>query len=259
MFTNTIPAGDVTAIINGGNPTASFKDVANDNWVYFGSKDFPDNASILDKYKKYNNPDGNFPDREKEERRGKLRPDKEELNNNKSLDITESYYKYEIPMPIVGTVDGFVLDTSDTRVKEFVTDVKEVIPNCGGKTELWYRIRVPISDEVINQVGSIDGLRSMQFMRMYFTDFKTPKTFRLAEFGMVRNQWRKDAFCSSDGSLNNAILNLDVVGLEENQNKDPFGYKSIGPTPTLRLSCCGDKTISPIFHEPSISISKTAS
>ena len=52
-------------------PTAQLTDVSNDNWLYFGS---PELASepLNDRYKKYNNPQGNFPDIEKEERRADL-------------------------------------------------------------------------------------------------------------------------------------------------------------------------------------------
>lgn len=211
----------VTAIRN-TYPTASFTDVANDNWVYFNSSDVKAEP-LNDRYFKYNNPDGNFPEREKDERRGKLRPDKEELNLNKSLDITESYYKYVFPLVPMDDGSGqYVLDTMDPGVKRYVTDIKEVIPESGRK-ELWYRVRVPINEGT--PIGGIDGLRSIQFMRMYFTKFKTPKTFRLAEFGLVRNQWRKDQYCANDiGDPN--ILNLDVVGLEENEKKEPLGYIS---------------------------------
>jgi len=204
-------------------PNATFTDVANDNWVYFNSENLK-GEDLLTRYKKYNNTQGNFPDRQKNERRGKLRPDKEELNDNKSLDITESFYKYEIKLPMVSSVDGgFELDTADAGVKKYVTDTKIVEPR-NGRKEIWYRFRIPISDDVQFKVGEIEGLRSMQFMRLYFKNFKKPKTFRLAEFGMVRNQWRKDKNCLSDNA--SPELNLDVVGLEENQHRVPFGYKS---------------------------------
>ncbi len=214
---------DYISAIRNTYPAAKFRDPANDNWVYFNS-DEVSGKPLNDRYYKYDNPDGNFPDREKEERRGKLRPDKEELNLNKSLDITESYYKYELP--IIPMDDGsgeLVLDTNDLAVKNYVTDIKEVVPQNGGQKELWYRVRVPIDQGI--PVGGIDGFRSIQFMRMYFTKFRTPKTFRLAEFGLVRNQWRKSQYCAGDpGNVN--ILNLDVVGLEENQKKKPIGYIS---------------------------------
>ncbi len=202
----------------------TFNDVANDNWIYFNDKKI-EKENLLTRYKRYNNTQGNFPDRKNKERRGRLRPDKEELNNNKSLDITESYYKYEINLPMVASSinKGYELDTADAGVRKYVTDTK-LVTTRSGKEEIWYRFRIPISDDAQFKVGDIDGLRSMQFMRMYFKNFKKPKTFRLAEFGMVRNQWRKTQQCLSDNAA--PELNLDIVGLEENQQKDPFGYLS---------------------------------
>jgi len=213
---------DYLSAIRNSYPSAVLKDVSNDNWIYFNSDTFDNSATLLDRYKKYNMTEGNFPDRKKNERRGKLRPDKEEMNDNKSLDITESYYKYEIDLPIAQGEDNFVLDTADAGVQKYVTDTKKVITKAGNE-ELWYRFRIPIKTDQANAVGDINGLRSIQFMRMYFTNFEKPKTFRLAEFGMVRNQWRKRESCLSDNSA--PELNLDVVGLEENQSKTPFNYQ----------------------------------
>ncbi len=197
-------------------------DVANDNWVYFGSDELSD-KSLLEKYKKYNNTQGNFPNRNNGERRGKLRPDKEEINDNKSLDINESFYEYRIKLPIMNGVSGMEIDTTDNLVKRYITDVKTVKP-AKGDEELWYRFRIPIDPDKKFAKNGIDGLRSIQFMRMYFTGFKNPKTFRLAEFGLVRNQWRKNIYCKGENVP--PSLNVDVVGFEENQSKTPFGYRT---------------------------------
>lgn len=201
-------------------PTAIITDVANDNWQYFGSPDLA-GVPLNDRYKKYNNTQGNFPDIESDERRGRLRPDKEELNGNKSLDITEAYYRYEIPLAAVETVDGMVLDTTNFLLREYITDVKNVIPE-GGRQEIWYRFRIPVTGGV--PVNGIEGFRSIQFMRMYFSGFEKSKTFRMAEFGIVRNHWRKEADCPGD--FVDTKFDVDVVGLEENQRKTPLGYVS---------------------------------
>ncbi len=204
------------------NSPGKIEDVANDNWQYFGDESLS-NLPLNDRYKRYNNPEGNFPDIDQSERRGRLRPDKEEMNENKSLDITESYYKYEIPLTGIETADGIVLDTGAIYLKDYITDIKAIdVADCDSK-ELWYRFRIPINSG--HKVGDIDGFRSIQFMRMFFTEFEKPKTFRLAEFGIVRNQWRKNEdHCESD--IIDRKFDVDVVGLEENSNKKPFGYES---------------------------------
>ncbi|MGE5355337.1 MAG: cell surface protein SprA [Deltaproteobacteria bacterium] len=202
-------------------PTAQISDVSNDNWQYFGDEEL-NSLALNDRYKRYNNPQGNFPDIENQERRGRLRPDKEELNDNKSLDITEAYYNFEIPLAAVNTTNGMELDTNNFLLKEYITDIKTVTPE-NGDPEQWYRFRIPITSG--NPVGGIEGLRSIQFMRMYFSNFIKPKTFRLAEFGIVRNQWRKDVNCKF-GDDPDLKFDVDVVGLEENEKKVPFGYES---------------------------------
>ena len=202
-------------------PNAIISDVSNDNWQYFGDPELSGFA-LNERYNKYNNSQSNFPDTDNNERRGRLKPDKEEFNDNRSLDITESYYKYEIPLLGMNSVDGVVLDTNDVTLRGYITDIKNVVPVDGGREEIWYRFRVPVVNGI--PVGEIDGFRSIQFMRMYMTEFEKPKTLRLAEFGIVRNQWRKDITCATEN--NSPIFNVDVVGLEENENKDPFGYVS---------------------------------
>jgi len=51
-------------------------------------------------------------------------------------------------------------------------------------------VRVPIN--IPDEQTDINGFRSIQFMRMFVTGFKTPKTMRLAEFQILRNLWRKN-------------------------------------------------------------------
>ncbi|MEZ5053311.1 MAG: hypothetical protein R2807_00855 [Chitinophagales bacterium] len=41
------------------------------------------------------------------------------------------------------------------------------------------------------RVGNIADFRSIRFIRMILSDFTDSVTLRLAEFGLVRNQWRK--------------------------------------------------------------------
>ena len=62
-------------------------------------------------------------------------------------------------------------------------------------------------------------------MRMYMTNFKTPKTFRLADFQLQRSQWRKQKpNCTTDFDPSTIEFNIDDVGIEENSGKLPFNY-----------------------------------
>jgi len=190
-------------------------DPSNDNWLYFDDESLGNEDNLLNRYQKYNNPEGNFPDNEANERRGKQRPDKEDLDGNKSLDQNESYYEYVVNI----TNDNGKL----ARVEgDFITDEKTII-NKNGIEEIWYRVQIPVSEGIA--YGGIQGYRSIQFIRTFFAGFSKPKTFRLAQFSFVRNQWRRKVV-AQEGFEVNATFKVDDVGLEENQSKLPFNYKS---------------------------------
>lgn len=204
-----------------GQPQAVFNDPSNDDYCYFNDFDMCYSASdnVLLRYSKFNNPEGNSPDISQSEDfvRGNPRPDKEDLNNNRSLDQGESYYEYKIPINNSGgEIDLFNND--------FVRDVREIVnPNDTSVMEKWYRFRIPIKEGA--SIGGIEGFRSIQFMRILINGFETQKTFRLADFELVRNQWRKlpSKCLTVDGSFT-GTFNVDAVGIEENDSKLPFNY-----------------------------------
>ncbi len=192
-------------------------DPANDNFLSYLDELYPDDVSIIEKYRRYNNPEGNAPDANSSIGTGNPIPDAEDLNDNRSLEQSESYYEYRIPM----VNDGGEIER---RPGDFITDVREV-RNSNEEVEKWYRYRVPIAQG--EPVNDIQGFRSIQFIRMYMDGFKSKKTFRLAEFELVRNQWRQlpiDSTCVGDGEISDIDFVVDEIGVEENSNKSPFRY-----------------------------------
>jgi len=192
-------------------------DPANDNFLSYLDERFAEDEGIIERYSKYNNPEGNAPDANSRIGTGNPIPDAEDLNDNRSLESSESYYEYKIPMENEG---GEIKRFSG----DYITDVRDVNVQNGGR-EKWYRYRVPIQRG--RAVNDIQGFRSIQFIRMYMDGFKSQKTFRLAEFELVRNQWRQlpiDSTCFADGSPNSIEFVVDEIGLEENSNKEPFRY-----------------------------------
>lgn len=207
------------SLIDAGFPSIPevFSDPANDNFVF--DRDDP-NTSLITRYKRFNNPQGNAPVGSRQDQIvsiGNRFPDAEDLNNNRSLDLGEGYYKYTLP--IVNNAGEI-----DTQATKFLTQVKRINRSNGGE-EIWYRFRIPITqfDEAVN----INGFRSIQFMRMFMTGFSRAKTFRLAEFQIVRNLWRKsDPVCNGVDVSPSAQFTIDEIGVEENTNRVPFGYQS---------------------------------
>ncbi len=195
-----------------------FEDPSADNFCYFNDElCFQNDEDLLTRYKKFNNPEGNSPDLRQIStfQRGNPNPDKEDLNNNQSLDQGESFYEYKVPI----TNSNGEIDTSQN---DFVREVRTIVNSQNNVEEKWYRFRIPLNSG--NAINEIEGFRSIQFMRILLNGFSTQKTFRMAEFELVRNQWRRlPGVCNIDGVFDGEF-NVDAVGIEENQSKQPFGY-----------------------------------
>ncbi len=195
-------------------------DPSGDNFTFFNDPNVFDrntNTDLLERYKNNNSPENNSPDISNNStnnfQRGNPIPDKEDLNNNRSLDQSEKYYEYRIPI----RNNGGVLDLNN----EFIRDSRTVTSTAG--EEQWYRFRIPLAQG--DTIGGIDGFRSIQFIRMIMEEFSTQKTFRMADFELVRNQWRREpVICARDGVVLDIPFSTDIVGVEENQSKLPFGY-----------------------------------
>lgn len=193
-------------------------DLANDNYVYYGDPSVENEDILTERYRKFNNPQGNRPDGSVGEERGFPRPDVEDLNGNRSLDQGESYYEYGIPI----YYDEFEGAIDYDAASEFIRDTIHV--DATGQNEIWYRFQIPIDKGT--SVNGIEGQRSIQFMRMLFTGFESAKVFRFADFEFVRNQWRTlESICkTSDGTPTDISLTLDDVSEQENAGKLPFNY-----------------------------------
>ncbi len=220
------------------NQIANLPDVAqdpsNDNFRFFNDPVFASQPNLLVKMKEFNGPQGNAPlnnSNQTEFVRGNRYPDTEDLNNNKSLDQTEEFYEYKIK---IKNKDG-ELDT--TLLGNFYRQ-SVTVTRPGGGTEKWYRFQIPINGYT-DKTPNISGFRSIQFMRMYMTNFSKPKTFRLAEFQLQRSQWRKQQPRCYAGDIpgSSVDFNVDDVGVEENSGKQPFNY--VTPKGVVRTQSFG--------------------
>lgn len=197
-------------------------DPANDNFISYRDPVFDSEPNIATRYKQYNNPQGNAPEETTRIGTGNPIPDSEDLNDNRSLDQNESYYEYRVRL----TNDNGEIRRS---ASDFITDVIQP----PGTNEKWYRYQIPIQEiDEDNIVNDIQGFRSIQFIRMYMTGFQAPKIMRMAEFELVRNQWRTLPFelgggncVSADGTFDGEFI-IDEIGIEENSGKRPFRYES---------------------------------
>ena len=207
--------------------TQAIKDPSADDFHYFRGTDFDNQStSILNRYKKFNNTDGNSVTTENSPESyptaATSQPNTEDLNLDYTLSETESYFQYKIRLfPDMKVGDSYISDILSTTVK---TD------NGATRNIKWYQFRVPVyqPDDVI---GGISDFKSIRFIRMAFTDFHQPIICRFATFDLVRGEWRRYNFDLSEpgeyiplDDQGKTTFDVSAVNIEENGNRSPINY-----------------------------------
>ncbi len=201
-------------------------DPSRDNYKYF--LDYPDSATILEKYSKFNNPQGNTPNATGNQRSSATNlPDSEDLNQDNTLSESESYFQYKIELK-----DENLDNRLDYENNPYVTSVVTSTTS----NRVWYNFKIPI-DSYDSKIGSIQDFRSIRFMRMYLKEFENQVTLRFARLELTRNQWRRferslliyqDPNLEIDTEeLDNEepiVFDVNTVNIEENSEKIPFSY-----------------------------------
>ncbi|MGN1376258.1 MAG: cell surface protein SprA [Prevotella sp.] len=197
------------------------QDPANDDYHYFRGTDFDRiQASILHRYKRINNPQGNSPDSDMRtegyDTSYKTTPDVEDINQDYTLNEYEKYYQYRISM----RPEDFVVG------QNFIVDKRETSPvlrNGSQGHATWYQFRIPV-DDYERRVGAINDFSSIRFMRMFLTQFQKPIVLRFATLDLVRGEWR--VYEQSLGGSNNESgrISVSAVNIEENSDKLPVNY-----------------------------------
>lgn len=205
--------------------TSIYDDPSGDNYLFYNDEQLiQTEPSLLRRFKGFNNPQGNAPinntgtGSNNSFVRGNSNPESEDLNGNRTLDQAEAFWEYRLKLR---NVNGEV----DTTNSDYYREVKNITRSVNGQevTEKWYRFQIPLTSG--KAVGEISGFRSIQFMRMYMTKFQKAKTFRLVDFQLVRNLWRRSPDrCQIDGIPSQVNFSVDRVGVYENTTRRPFNY-----------------------------------
>ena len=222
------------AVVNSGIITndsiieAWRNDPAGDNYHYFRGSDYDnEQRSILDRYKFYNNPQGNSPETEDQtesyDTSYKAGPDVEDINQDFTLNEYERYYQYKV------RISPEVLDAYRNGAAPadcFITDMRtsSVKLRNGDTTSVnWYQFRVPLV-KYVNRVGSINDFSSMRFMRMFMTGFQKPIVLRFGSLDLVRGEWRIYKQNLNTSPTETASFAVSAVNIEENNDKKPVNY-----------------------------------
>lgn len=203
-------------------------DPSGDDYRYFRSSYYDQNdVKINDRYKYYNNAEGNSPvdsdNQESYNTTGSAYPNVEDINKDNTLSEAENYYQYVIDIDPNRMVIG----------ENHIVDIQEArnVQLANGETTTckWYQFRIPIR-EPDQKVGNINGFQSVRFMRMFLNQFEEPVILRFATLDLVYSTWRKyseDLLQPGDyvsGTSEETSFNISTVNIEENGSRQPVPY-----------------------------------
>ncbi|MBI9033263.1 MAG: cell surface protein SprA [Bacteroidales bacterium] len=205
----------------------AIEDPSADNYMYYLGADLdnnPEYSQLLNRYKYFNNPQGNSPAASTVEGTtnstvGSRLPNKEDINNDNTLTTDENYYQYKVS-----------LRREDLKVGEnFISDFIEgdsIIGN--GIKPVWYQVKIPIRRPQ-KVVGNIQGFKSIRFMRLFLKEFEEEVICRFAALELVRGEWRRfDKVLVSDGEYlqdeDGSTFDVAAVNREENSARKPIPY-----------------------------------
>lgn len=196
-------------------------DPANDDYHYFRGSDFDQiQASILQRYKRINMPQGNSPDNDSRtegyDTSYKTTPDVEDINQDYTLNEYEKYYQYRVSIRPEDLIVGqnYIVDKRDVSRK---------VRNGETIHTTWYQFRIPL-DDYEKKEGSISDFSSIRFMRMFLTNFEKPIVLRFGTFDLVRGEWRVYDQNLTNSASTSGKLAVSAVSLEENSDKVPVNY-----------------------------------
>ena len=201
----------------------AFQDPAGDNFQYFLGENLDvQQTSILDRYEYFSGIDGNSALPNPTTTSSTSIPNTEDINFDNTLNESESYFQYEIPIfPGMEVGESFISDIQES-------DITTV--DGSTKTIKWYQFKVPVQ-QPSKTIGSIRDFKSIRFIRMIMKDFEEPVTLRMASLELVRGEWRRYNFdLSTEGEYvpndneNNTIFDVSVVNIEENGERTPVPY-----------------------------------
>ena len=202
---------------------ASLDDPASDNFKYYRGADLDDlDASIISRYKLFNNTQGNSPTLNQSPESYPISsstyPDVEDINKDQTMNTVESYFEYKVSLNSSDLIVGqnYIVDQKDTQV---------TLDNGESQTAKWYQFRIPVRSGT--PINNISDFNSIRFIRMFMTNFKMPVVLRFGELDLVRGDWRRytrtlDPAITPDQPLEQEELNdfeVGVVNIEQNEGR----------------------------------------
>ncbi len=202
-------------------------DPSGDDYRYYRGGDYDQGTTFIrDRYRLFNNPQGNSPTTDASSQftsAATTIPESEDVDRDNTLNESEDYYQYRVDLsPNMAVGSNYVVSSHTAH------NVK--LPNGATEDETWYQFKIPIRDYV-QKVGSIADFRSIRFVRMFMSGFQDTATLRFAQLNLGRNQWRRYQFSLKNPGENipddekiGTDFTVNSVSLEENGDRAPIPY-----------------------------------
>lgn len=220
---NNIPAADAAPLL---------ADPSSDNFHYYRGDDYDQSSvDLLNRYKKFNGPEGNSPSNEFSAAlngdgyptSATTIPNVEDINQDNNLSEAESYFQYKLSLRPNDMVIGRNFITNI-----YLTEAKE-LPDGSVKQEKWYQFKIPVR-EFQKRINGIADFRSIRFIRMFMKDWDKPTVLRFARLELIRGEWRiyRESLLADgeyiQGDPGGTLFSLSAVNIEENGRRDPVNY-----------------------------------
>lgn len=200
--------GSLLDNLNGDGERRIRDDLAADDFEYFLSDNYDErNATILERYKKFNGIEGNSPigaGTNNYTASSTNLPENEDINDDNHINTQEAYREYIVN-----------LERNGLRVGE-----NNIVDKVVGDDADWFLFRIPIN-QPDNTVGPYTD-ESNRFIRMYMTGWSEPVVLRMAKMQLVASQWRKSTENLKDKGFDvlpetgSSDFEVSVVNIEEN-------------------------------------------
>ena len=203
---------------------AALNDPANDNFHYYRGSDYDEQeVSILGRYKKYNGPDGNSPTSEMSTESyttaATTIPDKEDINDDNTLNEYERYYQYKV------SIRKEDMELGKNYINDITTSKIKLKNGTTGEVN-FYQFKIPV-DSPDDVIGNISDFSSIRFMRMFLYGFSDSIIMRFPTLDLVRSEWRNYTNDLSDDEASessDATLEISALSIEENGSREPINY-----------------------------------
>jgi cell surface protein SprA len=232
----------------------ALQDPSADDYHYYRGDDLDaQNAGILNRYKNFNNPQGNSPIANTNTEftsAATLYPDQEDLNRDNTLNETEEYFQYIVDLKPPNTAEmqigqNYIIDKKSVAIK---------LVDGSTRSEIWYQLRIPIRSGT--RVGNIPDFKSIRFIRMFLTDFDDSVVVRFGKLDLVRNIWRKFNYKIDSTGIYApdppSEFNVGAVNIEENDKRIPLPYRT--PREIERVQTLSNNGVNLLQNEQSLSV-----